>query len=149
MRIIKVEAIPVWYESTDECHALFNSDKKKGSMVHAREGWFANIQYKENVFVKIHTDEGIIGWGEAYAHPVASETQAGILSTVELFGRTIMGKDPFQIGAIRTALDRLFLQDNAGARSAIDIALYDIMGMASSQLICNLLGGAYQKTEEN
>lgn len=146
MKIIKVEAMPVWYEPTDEYHALFGTGKKKGSMVHAREGWFANIQYKENVFVKIHTDEGIVGWGEACAHPVTSETQAGILSTVELFGRTIMGKDPFQIGAIHAALDHLFLQGNAGARSAIDIALYDIMGKACGQPVYNLLGGAFQRS---
>ena len=146
MKITKVEAIPVWYEPTDEYHALFGSGKKKGSMVHAREGWFANIRYKENVFVKISTDEGIVGWGEACAHPVTSETQAGIMATVALFGRAIMGKDPFQIGAIHAALDHLFLQGNAGARSSIDIALYDIMGKASGQPIYNLLGGAFQKT---
>ena len=87
MKITKVEAIPVWYEPTDEYHALFGSGKKKGTMVHAREGWFANLQYKENVFVKISTDEGIVGWGEACAHPVTSETQAGILATVEKIGR--------------------------------------------------------------
>jgi L-alanine-DL-glutamate epimerase-like enolase superfamily enzyme len=146
MKITKVEAIPVWYELTDEYHALFGSRKKEGSMVHAREGWFANIEYKENVFVKVTTDEGIVGWGEATAHPVTSETQAGIVSTVELFGRTILGKDPFQIGLIHAALDNLFLQANAGARSAIDIALHDVMGKAAGQPIYNLLGGAYQKT---
>lgn len=146
MKITKVEAIPVWYELTDEYHALFGSKKKKGTMVHAREGWFANIALKENVFVRIQTDEGIVGWGEACAHPVTSETQAGIVSAVELFGRTIAGKDPFQIGAIHAALDHLFLQGNGGARCAIDIALYDIMGKASGQPIYNLLGGAYQKT---
>jgi L-alanine-DL-glutamate epimerase-like enolase superfamily enzyme len=144
LKITRIEAIPVWYEPTDEYHALFGTGKKKGTMVHAREGWFANIQYKENVFVRIETDEGIVGWGEACAHPVTSETQAGILASVELFGRTIMGKDPFQIGAIHAALDHLFLQGNAGARSAIDIALYDIMGKASGQPIYNLLGGAFQ-----
>jgi L-alanine-DL-glutamate epimerase-like enolase superfamily enzyme len=146
MKITRIEAIPVFYEVTDEYRALFGSNKKEGASVHAREGWFAKIQYKENVFVKITTDEGIVGWGEATAHPVTSETQAGIVSTVELFGRTIMGRDPFQIGAIHAALDNLFLQGNAGARSAIDIALYDIMGKASGQPIYNLLGGAYQKT---
>jgi len=144
MKITRVEAIPVWYEPTDAYHALFGTGKKKGTMVHAREGWFANIQYKENVFVKIQTDEGITGWGEACAHPVTSETQAGIASTVELFGRTILGRNPFQIGAIHAALDHLFLQGNAGARSAIDIALYDIMGKACGQPIYNLQGGAYQ-----
>lgn len=146
MKITKIEAIPVYYELTDEYHALFGSGKKKGTMVHAREGWFANIALKENVFVKIQTDEGIVGWGEACAHPVTSETLAGILSTVDLFGKTILGKDPFQIGAIHAALDHLFLQGNGGARCAIDIALYDIMGKASGQPIYNLLGGAYQKT---
>ena len=146
MKITQIEAIPVFYEVTDEYRALFGSNKKEGTSVHAREGWFAKIQYKENVFVKVTTDEGIVGWGEATAHPVTSETQAGIVSTVELFGRTIMGRDPFQIGAIHAALDNLFLQGNAGARSAIDIALYDIMGKAAGQPIYNLLGGAYQKT---
>lgn len=146
MKITSFEAIPVWYEPTSEYHALFGSNKKKGTMVHAREGWFANLEYKENVFVKISTDEGIVGWGEASAHPVTSETQAGIRATLELFGRTIMGRDPFQIGAIHAALDHLFLQGNAGARSAIDIALYDIMGKACGQPIYNLLGGAFQKS---
>ncbi|MDP2398652.1 MAG: mandelate racemase/muconate lactonizing enzyme family protein [Burkholderiales bacterium] len=144
MKISKIEAIPVWFKPSDEYHALFGSNKKKGTMVHAREAWFANIEYKENVFVKITTDEGIIGWGEACAHPVTSETQAGILATVELFGRIILGRDPFQICAIHEALDNLFLQGNNGARSAIDIALYDIMGKASGQPVYNLLGGAHQ-----
>ncbi len=75
---------------------------------------------------------------------MTSETQAGIIATVQLFGRTVIGRDPFQIGAIHAALDHLFLQGNAGARSAIDIALYDIMGKAAGQPIYNLLGGAYQ-----
>jgi L-alanine-DL-glutamate epimerase-like enolase superfamily enzyme len=146
LKVTTVEAIPVWYEPTDEYHALFGSNKKKGTMVHAREGWFANIKYKENVFVKITTDEGVVGWGEACAHPVTSETLGALLSTIELFSRTVIGRNPFQIGAIHAAWDHLFLQGNAGARSAIDIALYDIMGKASGQPIYNLLGGAYQTT---
>src|SRR5690606_19222389 len=87
-----------------------------------------------------------VGWGEACAHPVTSETQAGIVSTVELFGRLIIGRNPFHIGAIHAALDNLFLQGNAGARSAIDIALHDIMGKAAGQPVYNLLGGAHQTT---
>src|SRR5690349_9736666 len=146
MKIAKIEAIPVWFKPSDEYHALFGSNKKKGSMVHARETWFANIQYKENAFVTITADDGIVGWGEACAHPVTSETQASILSTVELFGRLIHGRNPFHIGKIHELLDNLFLQGNNGARSAIDIALYDIMGKAAGQPIYNLLGGAHQTT---
>jgi L-Ala-D/L-Glu epimerase len=144
MKITSITPIPVWMEPSEEYHKLFGSGKKSGTEVHAREAWFANIEYKENIFVKIETDEGIIGWSEACAHPVTSETQASIVSAVELFGSVIMGIDPFQIGAVHDRLDKLFLHGNNGARSAIDIALYDIMGKATGQPIYNLLGGGFQ-----
>lgn len=144
MKVQSVEAIPVWYELTDMYRALFGSKKKQGQMVHAREGWFAGVTLKENVFVKIITDDGVVGWGEASAHPVTSETQLGIVSTVQLFGKTVIGMDPFSIGDIHAKLDHLFLHGNNGARAAIDMALYDIMGKASGQPIYNLLGGAFQ-----
>ena len=144
MKIQSVEAIPVWYELTDMYRALFGSNKKKGESIHAREGWFAGVELKENVFVKIMTDEGVVGWGEAAAHPVTSETQRGIVATVELFGKTIIGLDPFSIGDIHAKLDHLFMHGNNGSRAAIDMALYDIMGKASGQPIYNLLGGAFQ-----
>ena len=144
MRIVSVEAIPVWYVPSDEYHALFGSNKRAGTMVHAREAWFAGVKFKENVFVKIVSDEGVIGWGEATAHPVTSETQAAIVSTVALFGRAILGKDPFAIGAIHGALDDLFLHGNNGARAAIDIALYDLMGKAAGRPVYDFLGGAFQ-----
>ena len=144
MKITEIEVIPVWFESSNLYHRMFGSNKASGSSVHAREAWFANIKYKQNVFVKIFTDEGIVGWGEATAHPVTSETQESIVSTVKLFANQIIGMDPFQIGRVHAKLYGLFLHGNAGARSAIDIALYDIMGKASGQPIYNLLGGGFQ-----
>ncbi len=144
MKITHVEVIPVWYETTEAYEQLFGSHKAPGSMVHAREAWFAGVKYKENVLVKLHTDEGLVGWGEATAHPVTSETQNGLISTIALFGRLISGMDPFHIGAIHAKLDDFFLHGNAGARSAIDVALYDVMGKASGQPIYKLLGGGFQ-----
>ncbi len=144
MRIKEVKAIPVWYEVTDAYRALFGAGKKEGTMVHAREGWFTAKQQKENVFVRITTDDGVVGWGEATAHPVTSETQAGQVAAIELFGKTIMDMDPFNIAGIHAKLDHLFLHANTGARAAIDIACYDIMGKASGQPIYNLLGGGFQ-----
>lgn len=144
MKVARVDATPVWYEPSDLYHRMFGSNKADGTMVHAREAWFAGVALKENVFVKISTDDGVVGWGEATAHPVTSETQAGIVAAVELFGKQIIGMDPFQIGAVHDRLDDLFLHGNAGARSAIDIALFDIMGKASGQPIYNLLGGGFQ-----
>jgi L-alanine-DL-glutamate epimerase-like enolase superfamily enzyme len=102
------------------------------------------VRLKENVFVKITTDDGIVGWGEASAHPVTSETQPGIVAAVELFAKAIVGRDPFRIGAIHDALDHLFLHGNAGARAAVDIALHDVMGKATGQPVSSLLGGAFR-----
>jgi len=144
MKISQIEVIPVWYEPTEAYHRLFGSHKKPGTMVHSREPWFAGISLKENVLVKIHTDDGLVGWGEAAAHPVTSETQSSLLSTIELFGRLIQGMNPFHIGAIHAKLDNFFLHGNMGARCAIDVALYDIMGKASGQPIYRLLGGGFQ-----
>jgi len=144
MKITKVEAIPVWFTPTEAYHQLFGSHKKPGSMVHAREAWFANIEYKENVLVKIHSDEGLVGWGEAPAHPVTSETLAGLVSTIELFGTLITGMDPFHTSGIHATLDNFFLHGNMGARCAIDIALHDLIGKAAGQPIYKLLGGGFQ-----
>lgn len=144
MKITKVEAIPVWYEPTEAYHQLFGSFKAPGTMVHAREAWFAGIKYKENVLVKLHTDEALVGWGEAPAHPVTSETLQSLLSTVELFGKLIIGMDPFAIGAIHSKLDNFFLHGNMGARCAIDVALHDVMGKAAGVPIYKLLGGGFQ-----
>jgi L-alanine-DL-glutamate epimerase-like enolase superfamily enzyme len=144
MKITQIEVIPVWYEPTDAYHKLFGSHKAPGTMVHAREEWFAKITYKENVLVKIHTDEGLVGWGEAPAHPVTSETLSGLVSTIQLFGKLIQGMDPFHIGPIHAKLDNFFLHGNMGARAAMDIALYDLMGKASGQPVYKLLGGGFQ-----
>jgi len=144
MKITRVEPIPVWYEPTDLYHKLFGSHKAQGTMVHAREAWFAGITYKENVLVKIHTDEGHVGWGEAPAHPVTSETLNGLISTIELFGKLIQGMDPFAIGAIHAKIDNFFLHGNMGARAAIDVALHDVMGKAAEQPLYKLLGGGFQ-----
>jgi L-alanine-DL-glutamate epimerase-like enolase superfamily enzyme len=52
--------------------------------------------------------------------------------------------DPFHIGAIHAKLDNFFLDGNMGARSALDIALYDVIGKACGQPIYKLLGGGFQ-----
>jgi L-alanine-DL-glutamate epimerase-like enolase superfamily enzyme len=144
MRITEIETIPIFLETTDAYDDLFGSNKAPGTMVHAREAWFAGAQYKENVLVKLHTDAGLVGWGEATAHPVTSETQASLISTIQLFGELIEGMDPFHIAVIHDKLDRFFLQGNNGARSAIDIALYDVMGKACGQPIYKVLGGGFR-----
>ena len=95
------------------------------------------------IYVRVHTDEGIIGTGDTFMMAEALEGY--------IHGRAapkILGRDPGDIQRIWTAL-----YDNDAARfggqgievraiSAIDAALWDILGQSVGRPIYQLLGGA-------
>ncbi|KAL1851616.1 hypothetical protein VTK73DRAFT_9413 [Phialemonium thermophilum] len=93
------------------------------------------------LFVKIETDTGIAGYGEA---GIWSQTHVA-LSVVERFTDYLIGKNAFDIEHHWNALHRFSyfqgLAINSGI-SAIDIALWDIKGKALGVPIFELLGGA-------
>jgi galactonate dehydratase len=94
------------------------------------------------LWVRIHTDEGLIGLGESYPN---AEAEAAIVHS--RLAAVLLGRDP-------SAIDRLwadmFLAVSysgwAGAEmralSAVDIALWDLHGKVTGQPIYKLLGGA-------
>lgn len=97
-------------------------------------------------FVRIDTDAGVHGWGEATNWPGAPLVQAAC----EHCGQFIRGMDATRIDFIWTKLYRdMNWLGQAGpllsAISAIDIALWDIKGKALAAPVYDLLGGAYRK----
>ena len=98
------------------------------------------------LWVRIHTDEGLIGLGESYPN---AEAEAAIVHS--RLAAVLLGRDP-------SAIDRLwadmFLAVSysgwAGAEmraiSAVDIALWDLFGKATGQPIYKLLGGASRQS---
>ena len=106
------------------------------------------------VAVKIETDEGITGWGEATPLPDwggtagrrSGETQATVVAIIRnVIAPTLMGSDPTAITSARKALARAVI-GNAYAKCAIDIALHDIWGKSLGQPIYKLLGGAVRNS---
>ena len=92
------------------------------------------------LFVQVHTDAGIVGLGESGAWGYL-EASAG---AVETFKRYLMGQDPLQIEHHWQYLYRWTHFRGAaimGALSAIDIALWDIMGKHFDVPVYQLLGG--------
>ena len=91
--------------------------------------------WKNWVFIKLHTDEGIHGVGEATAHRKAKTIEAALIE----YRRYFLGRDPFDIEEINYEL----IKSGAPAqvRAAIDIACWDIMGKALEQPVYNLIGG--------
>jgi L-alanine-DL-glutamate epimerase-like enolase superfamily enzyme len=98
---------------------------------------FTNI-----LFVRVHTDEGLIGLGETYRNP---EAVAGFIHGTA--AAHLLGQDPLRIDYHWRRLYEAGLTfKGRGAEvrglSAIDIALWDIFGQATGQPIYGLLGGA-------
>ena len=92
------------------------------------------------VYVKISTDEGIVGWGESTCGPLS------VAQFVEEIGATLVGKDPFRIEEHWQRLYHLYHNVRGGviqmaAISGIEIALWDIKGKAFNAPVWQLLGG--------
>lgn len=94
------------------------------------------------VFIHVHTDEGIVGLGEA-SH---SSNDALLLTALEYLNQQLQGEDPCQIEELSQKMLRL-----KGGRigntaiSAIEQALWDILGQYLQAPIHVLMGGALQK----
>lgn len=104
-----------------------------------------NFVKKRNVFIcRIETEEGLVGWGEAFG-------PARIHKTVvdHYYKPYLIGKNPFDSQVIWEYLYNL-LRDNGQkgvtiqALSAVDIALWDLKGKAVGIPVYQLLGGAFR-----
>ena len=98
------------------------------------------------LWVRIHTDEGLIGLGESYPN---AEAEAAIVHS--RLAAVLLGKDPSAID--RLWADMFLAVSYSGwggaemrALSAVDIALWDLLGKVTGQPIYKLLGGASRES---
>ena len=131
MKITKLET--VWFEAVPD--AVWRKHSP-----HSRQA------LPNNLWVRVYTSDGRVGLGETYYLPRA-------VSAVihDLFAPLLIGRDPVDI---ENHWNNLFSLVNfcgfAGAEmraiSAIDIALWDLLGQYTQQPIYNLLGGRNRET---
>lgn len=100
------------------------------------------------VFLKLLTDDGLSGVGEAYSVPTSPHAAARLIEDVG--ERLVIGTDPFEIERLwRTLYSSGYAQhpDLAmlGVISAFEMACWDIVGKALGQPVYNLLGGKYHE----
>jgi L-alanine-DL-glutamate epimerase-like enolase superfamily enzyme len=92
--------------------------------------------------VRIETDGGLTGWGETC--PLGSTYlpahAAGARAAINEMAPALLGKDPRNLNAIQDAMDGA-LAGHAYAKSAIDIACWDLLGKAANVPVSTLLGG--------
>ncbi|HTJ95361.1 MAG TPA: mandelate racemase/muconate lactonizing enzyme family protein [Pararobbsia sp.] len=95
------------------------------------------------LFVKVSTDEGVHGWGEAYT---LRGRDKAIVSQISELGQACIGRNPFDIKHFIQAVHDDFAQRRSSfelycAQSAIEQAMWDIAGKVCRQPVYNLLGG--------
>jgi len=99
---------------------------------------------RPTLLVQVHTDEGIVGLGEAAAYGGALESvEALILGELR---QTLLGQDPFRVEKLwQMMATRAHQRGRRGmlmqAISGVDIALWDIVGQATRTPLYRLLGG--------
>ncbi len=99
--------------------------------------------------IEIETDEGIVGIGEGDASPAVLEAIVEAPHSHDKSGGLrdlLIGRDPFDVEQIwNDCFDKTYFFGRKGAAivamSAVDVALWDIMGKATEKPIHKLLGG--------
>lgn len=95
----------------------------------------------DNVIIKIHTAEGIVGTGECSPfQTIHGETQASAILIGESLAKFLVGKDATDIQGCVQLLDGL-IYGNWCLKSAFDMALHDIAAQAKGQPLFQFLGG--------
>jgi galactonate dehydratase len=103
----------------------------------------SGIGGRDWLFLKVTTDTGLIGWGEAYdwqASPALAEA-------IRLVGQEVIGQDPRRIELIGRRLwdsGRAGVPERMKVIAALDIALHDIKGKWLGVPVYELLGGLYR-----
>ena len=98
---------------------------------------------KNLCFVKLTTDDGVVGWGECYTQ---SDRDRQVTAHIDQLMRYLVGRDPrhikaFTQGAFDDFAARRPAMDYYCAISGIEQAMWDITGKIAGQPVHALLGG--------
>ena len=100
------------------------------------------VSEQYGTIVRVEADTGDFGWGEqcsfspAYIPGHAAATQA----VLPLLVGAIMGSDPRQVEKVHDLMDSAVV-GHEYAKSALDIACWDLLGTATGLRVSELLGG--------
>jgi len=99
------------------------------------------MYFAQNIFIRIHTDAGITGVGECSAFPmITGETQATCFEMAKDFALLWKNKNALEIEQRMNDL-HAFTAHNNTAKSAFDMALYDIAAQHANLPLYKFLGG--------
>jgi len=99
------------------------------------------ITRADNLLVRVETDRGVVGWGEAASAPtMTGETVESMFAAVHHMAPVVADLAADDIGGVLSAMDGC-MYGNHAAKAAIEIALHDLVGRATHRPAYALLGG--------
>ena len=99
------------------------------------------VNAANDVLIKVHTDSGLVGIGEACPFPpITGETQDTNLAMARSIRDMLIGRDPLAIESLVAEMGAM-VHSNPSVVAAYDTALFDILGKAAGLPVFRLLGG--------
>ena len=95
----------------------------------------------DNLIVRITDDRGRVGWGEASSAPMMTgETSPGMVAAVRFMAMRLKGREIIDAATLPDIVEPL-MYGNQAAKSAIDMALLDLIGQHRQMPLYEVLGG--------
>ena len=125
---MKITRLTLWHVPLTSHETYYMSDGKTCDTV-------------TSVVLRAETDSGLSGWGEVCPIPHYLPAYAGgVVPAVEEMAPVLLGADPVGPEALMSRLDA-HLQGHVYAKSAVDIALWDLTGKVAGLPVYALVGG--------
>ncbi|MFZ5964233.1 mandelate racemase/muconate lactonizing enzyme family protein [Thalassococcus sp. BH17M4-6] len=125
---MKITRLSLWHVPLTSHTAYYMADGKTCDTV-------------ESVVIAVETDAGLTGWGEVCPIPHYLPAYArGVAPALTELAPVILGGDPLGVESLMAKADA-WLPGHAFAKSALDIALWDITGKAADLPLYTLMGG--------
>jgi len=125
---MKITRVSVWHVPLTSHETYYMADGKTCDTV-------------ETVVLRVDTDEGVSGWGEVCPIPHYLPAYArGVAPALTELAPVLIGANPVGVEAVMAQAEA-FLPDHRYAKSALDIALWDITGKVADLPLYALLGG--------
>jgi o-succinylbenzoate synthase len=127
MKITKIEPIPVEIEQD----IPFTTHRE-------------TMNFRQYVIIKIYTDEGIVGIGEASTIETWGESQkACVMAIKDIIEPSLIGSDPFNLELILERMD-IVLEGFPFTKAGIEMCVLDIQGKSLNKPVYDLIGGLYR-----
>lgn len=99
----------------------------------------------QSVIVKLTTNNGLIGWGEAVpTHVITGDSVGGIRYVIdEVLAPVLIGQQIIQQEMLVERMQRAII-GNTSAKAAVDMAVNDVFGQLCGLPLVQLLGGYHQ-----